>query len=160
LACILLPSLQAKVASASQPQSPAELRWVTELEAPEGILVQKKVERKALAEEEDGQTGLRALEAKVLELWPQIRQQDLHALSRTQVAATRGYQLPESLGKTRGRILAKDPANGLWHLELLGPRLPADFDIVHRYLAFYASYDPQSGHLTRLSATIRGWVYE
>ncbi len=136
-----------------------ELRWVAEMETPEGILVQPKALRSQLAKDAAGQRGLAILQQAVGELWPEIRQADLEALSRHQIEATRGYRLPEDPGEWTGQILGLDKA-GHYHLELRGPRLPAAYDIVHRYLHIYASFDPTTGALDRTAATIRGWIWE
>ncbi len=147
-------------AAAASPQSPLAIHWVAELEVPPGMLRQKRAERAKLADAASGLAGLDALSAQIRQSWPEIRETDLHALSRTQVEETRGYRLPPEPGRLNGSVIAWDAESGLWHLELLGPRLPARFDIVHRYLAFYATYDAERGELRQINATIRGWIYE
>ena len=56
--------------------------------------------------------------------------------------------------------MGRDSEAGLLYLEFQGPRLPARYDIVHRYLFFYASFDPATGQVGPVVTTIRGWVLE
>ncbi len=133
---------------------------VPEMERPPGILEQPESERRSFEKSDEAQRGLARLEARVRSLWPRLREIDLVELSRYQVEATRGYRLPAEPGELRGRTLAREAAAGRWHLELRGPRLPARYDIVHRYLYVFATYDPASGELGELVVTIRGWVLE
>ncbi len=134
------------------------LTQVPEMERPPGIEYQSEVQRQALEQQAGGQRGLEVLEQHVRELWPQVRRVDLVALSKYQVEATRGYQLPDEPGELHGQVIARE--DGLWYLELRGPRLPARYDIVFRYLYFYASYDPATEKLGKPVVTIRGWVEE
>ena len=133
---------------------------VPEMERPPGIEYQSKAERKALEQEAGGRRGLEVLEQHVRALWPQVREVDLVALSKYQVDTTRGYRLPEEPGDFHGQAIAWNAEDGLWYLELRGPRLPARYDIVFRYLYFYASYDPATEKLGKPVVTIRGWVEE
>ncbi len=133
-------------------------RLVPEMETPEGIVGQPRLERQQLAERPEARRGLERLEAWVAAEWPRIREIDLAELSRFHVEETRGYELPASPGELTGRVLGED--EGRWFLEIRGPRLPARYDIVHRYLYVFASFDPMTGELGRLTVTIRGWVLE
>ena len=135
-----------------------EFRLVPEMEDPEGIVVQPRRERDALQDQPDADRGLARLRRKVTELWPSIREVDLAELSRYHVEQTRGFELPATPGELVGRALAHD--SGLWYLELRGPRLPARFDIVYRFLYVFASFDPATGEIDQLTVTIRGWVLE
>lgn len=133
---------------------------VPEMERPEGVLEQPETERRAFEKSDEAKRGLARLGERVRALWPRLREIDLEALSRYQVEATRGYRLPAVPGELEGRILAWDVSAGRWHLELRGPRLPARFDVVHRHLYVFATWDPVTGELGRLVVTIRGWVLE
>lgn len=133
---------------------------VPEMERPAGILEQPESERQGFEKSDEARRGLARLEERVRALWPRLREIDLVELSRYQVEATRGYRLPAEPGELQGRALAWDAAAGRWHLELRGPRLPARYDIVHRHLFVFATYDPASGELGDLVVTIRGWVLE
>lgn len=131
---------------------------VPEMETPPQIVVQPHRQQAVLQDEADGLRGLALLEAQVRKQWSQIREIDIEALSRHQLEATRGWRLPADPGDWVGHVMAHD--QGRWYLELRGPRLPANFDIVYRYLHIYASFDPVSGSLDNLTVTIRGWVLE
>ncbi len=131
---------------------------VPEMEPPEGIVAQPRRAREALADRDEARRGLARFEAWVAAEWPRIRQVDLVALSRFHVEETQGYELPAEPGELTGRVIGED--EGRWFLELRGPRLPARYDIVHRYLYVFASFDPVSGELGKLTVTVRGWVLE
>lgn len=148
--------LVAQTAFAATPE--ADFVLVPEMETPAHIVAQPRSERAALQSQAAGQAGLAALEDRVRHLWPQIRKIDVEALSRHQLEATRGWRLPVEPGDWVGQVMGRD--GDRWYLELRGPRLPARYDIVHRYLHVYASYDPSSQSLDDLTITIRGWVLE
>ncbi len=131
---------------------------VPEMETPEGIVAQPRRAREELADRAEARRGLARLEAWVAAEWPRIREVDLVALSRFHVEETQGYELPAAPGELTGRAIGHE--EGLWYLELRGPRLPARYDIVHRYLYAFASFDPVSGELGKLTVTVRGWVLE
>ncbi len=131
---------------------------VPEMKTPTQIVFQPHRVRAALQSEADGLRGLALLEDQVRTQWSQIQEIDIEALSRNQLEATRDWRLPDDPGDWVGQVVAHD--QGRWYLELRGPRLPANFDIVHRYLHVYASFDPMSGALDDLTVTIRGWVLE
>ncbi len=133
---------------------------VPEMEPPEGIVAQPRAERRQLADRAEARQGLARLETWVAAEWPRIRQVDLAELSRFHVEQTRGFELPATPGELTGRPIGRDEASGRWYLELRGPRLPARYDIVHRYLYVFARFDPATGELDRLTVTIRGWVLE
>ncbi len=133
---------------------------VAEMEPLEGIVAQPRRAREALADRAEARRGLELFEARVAAEWPRIREIDLAALSRFHVEQTEGFELPAEPGELTGRAIGHDEASDLWYLELRGPRLPARYDIVHRYLHVYASFDPATGEFGRLTITIRGWVLE
>lgn len=133
---------------------------VPEMEVPAGLFVQPKRERSDLQDNPQALRGIDRLRARVVDLWPRLRQVDWPALSRYQLVATRGWRLPAQPGELVGQVMAHDALANRWTIELRGPRLPARFDIVHRYLHVYASYDPATEELDQLTVTIRGWVLE
>ena len=130
------------------------------MEEPEGIVAQPRRQRRSLEDHPQGRRGLELLSARVTSLWPRLREIDFVELSRFHVEETRGWQLPAAPGELTGRAIAHDETAGDWYLELRGPRLPARYDIVHRYLYVFARYDPATTKLDRLTVTIRGWVLE
>ncbi len=138
----------------------ADFALVAEMEPLAGVLAQPRQAREALADRAEARRGLELFEARVAAEWPRIREVDLVALSRFHVEQTVGFELPVEPGELTGRAIGHDASTGLWHLELRGPRLPARFDIVHRYLHVYAAFDPATEELGRLTLTIRGWVLE
>lgn len=156
---LVLGLLTAPAARAAVPFG-GEITLVAEMEDPEGIMVQPRRERAALQDDAEARLGLDRLEQQLTGMWPRIREIDLVELSRYHVEQTRGYELPATPGELTGRVLAHDQDSGLWYLELRGPRLPARFDIVFRFLYVFASYDPATGEIGRLTVTIRGWVEE
>ncbi len=133
---------------------------VPEMEQPEDLLFQSRRAREQLEDRAEARRGLERLEAWVEGHWAQIRRIDLAELSRFHVQQTRGFELPAEPGELTGRPIAADETSGLWYLELRGPRLPARYDIVHRYLYVFAGFDPATGELSGLTLTIRGWVLE
>lgn len=133
---------------------------VPEMEPPAGILYQDAERRLALQEKSGARRGLAVFEARVRASWPQLADVDLFELSRYQVEATRGFRWPDEPGELEGEAVGWDRETGLWHLELRGPRLPARYEIVHRHLYFYATFDPSTEELGALTVTIRGWVLE
>ncbi len=133
---------------------------VPEMQPLDGIVAQPRQAREALDGRAEGARGLERLEAWVRAEWPRIRKIDLVALSRFHVEATQGFELPAEPGELAGRVIGHDEADGTWYLELRGPRLPARYDIVHRYLYVFARFDPATGALDRQTVTIRGWVLE
>ena len=132
---------------------------VPEMDDPPGILYQGAAEREALRGELTSSQAIDRLRDRARALWPRIRQVDLVELSRYQVEATMGWTLPADPGAFRGEVIARD-GDGRLHVELRGPRLPARFDVVFRYLYLYGVYAPASGSVDRLVVTIRGWVEE
>lgn len=155
LSAFLLSSGSAGLADAG-----AEFVLVPEMEPLEGIVAQSRRARGLLEGRAEARRGLAQLEAWVEAHWPRIRQIDLVELSRFHVGETRDFELPAEPGELTGRAIAYDQASGLWTLELRGPRLPARYDIVHRYLYVFATFDPATGELGRQTLTIRGWVLE
>ncbi len=131
---------------------------VPEMETPQGIVAQPRQAREELADRAEARQGLARLEAWMAAEWPRIREVDLVALSRFHVEETRGFELPAAPGELTGRAVGHD--DGIWYLELRGPRLPARFDIVYRYLYVFAGFDPATGELGNLTVTSRGWVLE
>ncbi len=165
LSAILLAHGPAPIAAAGQAGEAGgegrggDFALVPEMQQPEGILFQSRRARESLEGRAEARRGLARLEAWVEAHWPRIRQVDLVSLSRFHVEQTRGFELPADPGELTGRAIAVDEA-GLWYLELRGPRLPARYDIVHRYLYVFAGFDPATGELGGLNLTIRGWVLE
>lgn len=138
-----------------------ELVLVPEMERPPGIVYQPEAVRGKLRGAPDAARGLARLQERVEASWPELRRVDLAALSRRQQAdLMRGYELPARPGPLEGQVVGKDESTGRIYIELRGPRLPARYEIVHRYLYFYASFEPASGELGPLVVTIRGWVLE
>lgn len=133
---------------------------VAEMERPVGIKAGKAEEIRRIAGNATGEQGVTLLREHIEKRWPQLRQLDVVAMSRYHVDATRGWQFPAAPGELAGRIIAVEADNSAFYLELVGPRLPASFDIVHRHLMFYARFRPDSGTLDRITATIRLEVFE
>lgn len=140
--------------------SSSDLHLVPERERPVSILYQPPSVRRTLQERPDGQQGLERLRGEVRERWRELRELDLVALSRGHGEATRGYRLPAAPGTLEGQVVGLEEATGRLFLELRGPRLPATYDIVHRHLFVYASYDPTADTLADLTITIRAQVLE
>lgn len=138
----------------------ADLTLVPEMERPPGILYQREEARRGFEKDAGARRGLAALEERVRALWPGLADVDLVELSRYQVEATRSFRWPAEPGELEGRAVAWDDDARLWHLELRGPRLPARYEVVHRHLYFYATFDPSTEELGGLVLTIRGWVLE
>lgn len=159
LAALLVGTVPATVADVtSDPGSAFTL--VPEMERPPGVLALSKTERQTLQKSDLARQGLARMEEEVRALWPRVREIDLVELSRYQVEATRDFRLAAEPGDFEGQVLARDDETKRWHLELRGPRLPARYDIVYRYLYFYATYDPATKKIDDLLVTIRGWVLE
>lgn len=145
--------------TAQEPRAEASyFDQVGEMERPPGIVVATRRERAALAEHKDVGRALALLEQRVDQLWKDIRALDVPALSRYQLEATEGYSLPAKFEDWEGRVLGEN--DGLLYLELRGPRLPAKYDIVFRYLYIFASFDPLTNEIGRPVVTIRGWIEE
>ncbi len=148
------------VAVAAEDSAGAGFVLVPEMEPLEGIFVQSRRAREVLVDRVEARRGLELLKARVADEWPRIRGIDLVSLSRFHLEQTQGFELPAEPGELTGRAIGHDEASGRWTLELRGPRLPARYEIVHRYLHVYASFDEATGQLGRLTVTIRGWVLE
>ena len=159
-ACLAVATLlfSAPPTPAAEPGS--EFTLVGEMEPLDGVVAQPRKQREALVGHAEAERGLALLEDWVRGHWAQIRQVDLEKLSRFHIDLTRGFELPAEPGELTGRPIGHEEDSGLWSLELRGPRLPARYDIVHRYLHVYASFDPATGRLDRQTITIRGWVLE
>ncbi len=157
---LLAAGLLSLPALAAVAEDGAGFALVAEMEPLEGIAAQPRRAREALADRAEARRGLELFEARVTAEWSRIREIDLAALSRFHVEQTKGFELPAEPGELTGRAIGHDDATGLWTLELRGPRLPARYDIVHRYLHVYASFDQATEELGRLTITIRGWVLE
>lgn len=158
LASPIVLALLLTAASAAAATEPFEL--VPEMETPPDLLVQPRSERATLQDHPEARRGLDQLRARVAVLWPRLRDVDWVELSRFHREFTRDWSLPAEPGTLDGQVMAHDEATGRFTLELRGPRLPARFDVVHRYVHVYASYQPASGTLDQLVVTIRGWVLE
>lgn len=161
---LLLASLLAGVVPVTVAETAADrgsaFTLVPEMERPPGVLARSKAERRPLQKSAPARQGLARMEEEVRALWPRVREIDLVELSRNQVEATRGFRLAAEPADFEGQALAWDDASARWHLELRGPRLPARYDIVYRYLTFYATYDPATQEVGDIIVTIRGWVLE
>ncbi len=157
-ACLL--ACAAGLAAAVMADTGTGFTLVAEMEPLEGLFIESRQAREALADDAGARRGLERLEAWTRAEWPRIREIDLAALSRFHVEQMRGFELPAEPGELTGRAIGHDEARGRWSLELRGPRLPARYDIVHRYLHVYADFDEATGELGRLTITIRGWVLE
>jgi hypothetical protein len=134
-------------------------RTLPEMEEPAGITVDPPEVRKALTESADGARAVARLEALVMAGWRELREIDWQALSRFQLEATSAWALPSEPGELVSRILGRD-ADGHLSVETRGPRLPARFDIVYRYVYVFATYDPLTGDVGEPTVTIRGWIDE
>ncbi len=157
LGAVLLSSVSAVPAAGA---GGSEFALVGEMEPLDGIVAQPRQAREALTDRAEGRRGLEWLESWTRAEWPRLREIDLVALSRFHVGETQGFELPAEPGELTGRAIGHDEASGLWYLELRGPRLPARYDIVHRYLYVFARFDPATETLDHLTITIRGWVLE
>ena len=147
------------VASVNATAAPADFSLVGEMLNPAGIVASPARARRDLASHPAAQPAVQALRERVASQWTQIRNTDFVALSRFHVEATRGWQAPVKPGVLEARVIGVDERGDLY-LELRGPRLPASFDIVHRYITVFARYAPASGTLDRLTLSIRGEVLE
>ena len=137
---------------------PVEL--VPEMETPTGILYQWTAERQELGKTSAAATAEASLREITRDLWPSLRTLDILELSRYQLEATTDWTLPEEPGDLVVETVGRDPETGELHVEVRGPRLPARYDIVFRFLYLYAVVDADTGDLRRLVVTIRGWVEE
>lgn len=156
LVLVCLAAVGAQLAAAAD----SGVILVAEMERPQGIVAARAAERRVLAGNRDGQQGLIAFRERIRKEWSSLRDLDVVEMSRYHVAAMRGWRRPEFPGELPGRIIGRDPDGTALYLELRGPRLPANFDIVHRHLTFYARYEPATGTLDRVSVTIRLEVFE
>jgi hypothetical protein len=145
------------LAPAGAQEAPFDL--VPEMETPPGIVAARGSERARLPRGEDAEEALALFQERVATLWETIRRVDLVALSRYQIEATKGYELPQTFDGWRGEVVGRGD-DGRYYLELRGPRLPGRHDIVFRYLTVYAAYDPSSRTIGRPVVTLRGWVEE
>ena len=155
---IVLTATIGWVASAAGAEAP--FRLVPEMQEPSGLFVQSRSERADLQDDAEARRGLDLLRGRVEGLWPQLREVDWVALSQSHKDSTQGWRLPADTGELSGQVMGYDESSGRWTLELRGPRLPARYDIVHRYLHVYASFEPTTGTFDQLIVTIRGWVLE
>ncbi|MDH3404293.1 MAG: hypothetical protein OES32_19235 [Acidobacteriota bacterium] len=154
-----LAVILAWLAPAAVAAAVAGWRTLPEMEPPGGVVVDPAGIRAGLAASVEGAAAVVAVERAVRRDWRKLQDLDWEALSRYQRAATAGWRLPASPGPLVGRVLGRD-GGGRLHVEVRGPRLPAAFDIVHRYVYVFAAYDPLTGEVAGLTATIRGWVEE
>ena len=146
-------------AAAAVPPANTAIALVAEMERPAGIKASSASRIRALAGDVDGERGVELLREFLTRNWQQVRALDVVGMSRYHVDVTRGWQVPAVPGKLPGRIIAAED-DGTFYVEVVGPRLPASFSIVHRHLTFYARYQPATGKLDRLTATIRLEVLE
>ena len=155
--CLSVGLLQA--AQAAQPVTTA-IAIVAEMERPPGIKAAKASEIRRIAGDVRGERGVALLRDFVSKRWQQVRAIDVVGMSRFHVDSMRGWQMPALPGELPGRIIAAEADGSAYYLEVVGPRLPASFEIVHRHLTFYARYQPASDKLDRITATIRLEVFE
>ncbi len=147
------------IASLTASAAPADFALVGEMLNPAGIIAAPAKGRSELSSHPAAAQATRALRERVTSEWSQIRSTDFVALSRFHVEATRGWRAPAKPGALEARVIGLDQHGDLY-LVLRGPRLPASFDIVHRYITVFARYAPASGTLDRLTLSIRGEVLE
>ena len=155
----LLAAAGLQPAAAAVPPANTAIAIVAEIERPAGIKASSATRIRALAGDSDGEQGVALLREFLTQNWQQVRALDVVGMSRYHVDVTRGWQVPAVPGKLPGRIIAAED-DGTFYVEVVGPRLPASFSIVHRHLTFYARYQPATGKLDRLTATIRLEVFE
>ena len=162
LAALLLlaaGSLPGAVAPFVTPEGVA-ISLVPEMETPPGILYQWTAEREALRQSPEALEAEELLGQVTRDLWPDLRTLDVLELSRYQLEATEGWVLPEEPGDLVVEAVGRDLETGAVHVEVRGPRLPAKYGIVFRFLYLYGVVDSSTGTLDRLVVTIRGWVEE
>lgn len=148
-ACLAPPTLVAA----------ADWGTVPEMQEPPGIVVVAEELRQALTASAEGVAATARLEAVVTADWTTLQAIDWLGLSRYQLEATAGWVLPDLPEPLVSRVLGRDAAGRL-HVETRGPRLPARFEIVHRHVYFFATYDPLTGEIANLLVTLRGWIEE
>lgn len=144
--------------AAQEPAQPPAFDLVPEMETPPGVAAAKPSERAALPRGPETDRAKQRATAHVDALGDAIRGVDLVALSRFHVDEMAGYEVPEPFDWQADLIgVAED---GRLSFELRGPRLPASYDIVFRYLTVFVSVDPATGAVGRPVVTIRGWIEE
>lgn len=150
------------IAGAAHAQQPSSLAFssVPEGQAPQGILAAARASRATarLDAHPAEEHAVRELTAFARAHWEAIGALDVVGLSRFHVEATRGWHPPAEPNFHGAEVLAAN--DDALYLMLRGPRLPASFDIVHRYLVFFARYDLSSGQVGEVSVSIRGEVHE
>ncbi|MEM9387758.1 MAG: hypothetical protein AAGA68_22075 [Pseudomonadota bacterium] len=158
-ALLLGAALTAGAVDAQQPTSLA-FNSVPEGQAPQGILAAARASRGSarLHAHPAEADAVRELTAFAHAHWEEIGALDVVGLSRFHVEATRGWHPPAEPHFNGAEVLAAD--DDALYLMLRGPRLPASFEIVHRYLVFFARYDLTSGQVGDVSVSIRGEVHE
>lgn len=159
LLSLCLAAMPMQLVLAASTAQPA-IALVAEMQRPPGIRAGKTPQIRQMAGDPRGEPGVVLLREFVAKQWQQVRAIDLVSLSRFHIDATRGWQVPVVPGDLPGRIIAAETDRSAFYVEVVGPRLPASFDIVHRHLTFYARYQPASGKLDRITATIRLQVFE
>ncbi|MEM1180754.1 MAG: hypothetical protein AAGM22_20585 [Acidobacteriota bacterium] len=121
------------------------------------VVAFKAVDRRQLAKDASVAPALEAATRHAESLWPALRRLDLVELSRWHIEPTKGFVLPEEPA-FEARVLGRED-DGSLHVDLKGPRLPANFDIVHRHLHVIAVVRP-GGAVEGVTATIRLRIYE
>ncbi len=133
---------------------------VPEMERPAQIIYQRRARRQALNSQKEARMALELLARVIAQNWPEIQKIDYETLSRFHVEMTKGWKPPEEPVISNAQVVGRDDGTGKLFLEAYGPRLPARYEIVYRYLVFYSSYDPVTHQLGPLVVTIRGRVLE
>ncbi|MEM6639702.1 MAG: hypothetical protein AAF610_07355 [Pseudomonadota bacterium] len=147
------------VQSSAAPPTTSAMVAVAEMERPDGIRADRNSRIRELARDANGQRGVVALRDYLTRNWANVRALDVVGMSRYHVDSTRGWQVPAEAGKLSGRVIGADDG-GAYFVEIVGPRLPARYAIVYRHLTFSARYQPATGTLDRVTATIRIEVQE
>ncbi|MEM8995568.1 MAG: hypothetical protein AAGF23_12355 [Acidobacteriota bacterium] len=147
----------ASLLTASAVQAQGEFKTVPEMAPLPDVVAFTAEARRELAKADDVAPALEAAKRHVEGLWPALQGLDLIELSRWHLEATEGFRLPADPA-FEARVLGRAD-DGSLHVDLEGPRLPANFDIVHRHLHVLAVVRP-GGAVEDVTATIRLRIYE
>lgn len=149
--------LLASPAAQAQVQGPDGFQAIPEMAPLPGVVAFTADARRELSKADDVAPALEAAKRHVRGLWPALQELDLVELSRWHLEATEGFELPAD-PSFEARVLGRAD-DGSLHVDLKGPRLPANFDIVHRHLHVLAVVRP-GGAVEDVTATIRLRIYE
>ncbi len=125
---------------------------------PDGIKVSRRERAGSLQRHPAGAEASAALQRHVATHWGDLTTLDVVSLSRWHAELTRGWQVPPQPTFSDAELLAATP--DALYLMQRGPRLPAPFDAVHRYLVFFARYDLGTGEIRNVAVSIHGEVFE